>query len=82
MDGSRPFIASSPTNGKETIKENWLSKDPYDNHYGDNHYYNYLTDCWDWKSYPRPRLASEYGFQSWPSFSTIAQVKQIVHLLF
>nr|DBA28843.1 TPA: hypothetical protein GDO54_009135 [Pyxicephalus adspersus] len=74
MDGTRPFIASSPTNGKETIKENWLSKDPYDNHYGDTHYYNYVTDCWDWKSYPRPRFASEYGFQSWPSFSTIAQI--------
>lgn len=74
MDGTRPFIASSPTNGKETIKEHWLSKNPYDNHYGDTHYYNYFTDCWDWKSYPRTRFASEYGFQSWPSFSTVAQI--------
>ncbi|XP_075705877.1 beta-mannosidase [Rhinoderma darwinii] len=74
MDVTRPFIASSPTNGKETIKENWLSKYPYDNHYGDVHYYNYLTDCWNWSSYPKPRLASEYGFQSWPSFSTIRKV--------
>lgn len=78
MDGTRPFIASSPTNGKETIKEHWLAKDPYDNHYGDTHYYNYVTDCWDWKSYPRSRFASEYGFQSWPSFSTVAQVKQVI----
>ncbi|CAN2388937.1 Mannosidase, partial [Pristimantis euphronides] len=74
MDVTRPFIASSPTNGKETVEENWLSKDPYDNHYGDVHYYNYMTDCWNWTSYPKPRLASEYGFQSWPSFSTIHKV--------
>ncbi|XP_066430061.1 beta-mannosidase isoform X2 [Eleutherodactylus coqui] len=74
MDGTRPFIASSPTNGKETVEENWLSKDPYDDHYGDVHYYNYMTDCWNWTSYPKPRLASEYGFQSWPSFSTIHKV--------
>ncbi|XP_075057126.1 beta-mannosidase isoform X2 [Mixophyes fleayi] len=74
MDATRPFIASSPTNGKETIKENWLSKNPYDNHYGDTHYYNYMTDCWDWTLYPKARLVSEYGFQSWPSFSTIQQI--------
>ncbi|XP_063774379.1 beta-mannosidase isoform X2 [Pseudophryne corroboree] len=74
MDATRPFIASSPTNGKETVKENWLSKDPYDNHYGDTHYYNYMTDCWDWTSYPKPRFASEYGFQSWPSFSTLQKI--------
>ncbi|KAM9330489.1 beta-mannosidase [Gastrophryne carolinensis] len=74
MDMTRPFISSSPTNGKQTIKENWLAKNPYDNHYGDTHYYNYISDCWDWSTYPRTRLASEYGFQSWPSFSTIVQV--------
>lgn len=74
IDVTRPFIASSPTNGKETAEENWLSKDPYDNHYGDVHYYNYMADCWNWTSYPKPRLASEYGFQSWPSFSTIHKV--------
>ncbi|XP_068087653.1 beta-mannosidase [Hyperolius riggenbachi] len=77
LDGTRPFIASSPTNGKETVRENWLSKDPYDNHYGDTHYYNYSADCWDWQLYPRPRFASEYGFQSWPSFSTIAQISSL-----
>ncbi|XP_071974794.1 beta-mannosidase isoform X3 [Engystomops pustulosus] len=79
IDGTRPFIASSPTNGKETVEENWLSKNPYDNHYGDIHYYNYMTDCWNWTSYPKPRLASEYGFQSWPSFSTIRKVSAPEH---
>ncbi|KAM8939420.1 beta-mannosidase [Pelodytes ibericus] len=74
MDNTRPFISSSPTNGKETIQEHWLAKDPYDNHYGDTHYYNYISDCWNWKFYPRTRFASEYGFQSWPSFSTVYNV--------
>ncbi|KAM6439989.1 beta-mannosidase isoform 1-T1 [Liasis olivaceus] len=73
-DQSRPFIASSPTNGLESIKEGWLARNPYDTHYGDTHYYNYLNDCWNWTMYPRARFASEYGFQSWPSFSTLAQV--------
>jgi beta-mannosidase len=27
---SRPFISSSPTNGKATRLENWLAKNPYD----------------------------------------------------
>uniref|UniRef100_A0A8C5PSX5 beta-mannosidase n=1 Tax=Leptobrachium leishanense TaxID=445787 RepID=A0A8C5PSX5_9ANUR len=74
MDDTRPFISSSPTNGKETVLEGWLAKNPYDQHYGDIHYYNYASDCWDWRIYPRPRFASEYGFQSWPSFSTIYAV--------
>uniref|UniRef100_A0A6J0UK86 Beta-mannosidase n=1 Tax=Pogona vitticeps TaxID=103695 RepID=A0A6J0UK86_9SAUR len=73
-DKTRPFLASSPTNGVETVKEGWLAHNPYDTHYGDTHYYNYLSDCWDWTTYPRTRFASEYGFQSWPSFSTLAQV--------
>ncbi|XP_042325087.1 beta-mannosidase isoform X5 [Sceloporus undulatus] len=73
-DKSRPFITSSPTNGAESVKEGWLAHNPYDTHYGDVHYYNYKNDCWNWTTYPRARFASEYGFQSWPSFSTLAQV--------
>ncbi|NXY35927.1 MANBA mannosidase, partial [Pomatorhinus ruficollis] len=73
-DKSRPFVASSPTNGLESVKEGWLSRDPYDTHYGDTHFYDYNSDCWNWTMYPRTRFASEYGFQSWPSFSTIEKV--------
>ncbi|XP_019408778.1 PREDICTED: beta-mannosidase [Crocodylus porosus] len=73
-DKSRPFIASSPTNGLETIEEGWLSPNPYDTHYGDVHFYDYTRDCWDWRMYPKARFASEYGFQSWPSFSTLEKV--------
>ncbi|XP_015717580.1 beta-mannosidase isoform X2 [Coturnix japonica] len=73
-DRSRPFVVSSPTNGLESIKEGWLSKNPYDTHYGDTHFYDYSSDCWNWLMYPRTRFASEYGFQSWPSFSTLEKV--------
>ncbi|XP_051475768.1 beta-mannosidase isoform X2 [Apus apus] len=73
-DKSRPFVASSPTNGLESVKEGWLSQNPYDTHYGDTHFYDYSSDCWKWTVYPKTRFASEYGFQSWPSFSTIEKV--------
>lgn len=80
-DKSRPFIASSPTNGLESVKEGWLSQNPYDTHYGDTHFYDYNNDCWNWTVYPKTRFASEYGFQSWPSFSTIEKVRLGFHTL-
>ncbi|KAF6724384.1 Beta-mannosidase [Oryzias melastigma] len=73
-DPSRPFLVSSPTNGVESEREGWVAADPYDPHYGDVHFYSYLSDCWDWTTFPRTRFASEYGFQSWPSFSTLQPV--------
>ncbi|XP_037603311.1 beta-mannosidase isoform X1 [Sebastes umbrosus] len=73
-DKSRPFLVSSPTNGAESEQEGWVAENPYDLHYGDTHFYSYLSDCWDWTTFPRTRFASEYGFQSWPSFSTLQPV--------
>lgn len=73
-DPSRPFLVSSPTNGAESEQEGWVAVDPYDPLYGDTHFYSYTHDCWDWSSFPRTRFASEYGFQSWPSLSTLKQV--------
>ncbi|KAG7334223.1 hypothetical protein KOW79_002630 [Hemibagrus wyckioides] len=73
-DSTRPFLVSSPTNGVESEKEGWVAQNPYDTHYGDVHFYSYLTDCWDWRKFPRARFASEYGFQSWPSLSTLSKV--------
>ncbi|KAM9842549.1 beta-mannosidase [Aulostomus maculatus] len=73
-DQSRPFLVSSPTNGAESEQEGWVAANPYDPHYGDTHFYSYTTDCWDWRTFPRSRFASEYGFQSWPSFSTLRPV--------
>lgn len=80
-DKSRPFVASSPTNGLESVKEGWVSQNPYDTHYGDTHFYDYSVDCWNWAAYPKTRFASEYGFQSWPSFSTIKKVRLGFHTL-
>lgn len=56
------------------MTEGWISKDPYSIRYGDVHFYNYFSDCWDWKVFPKARLVSEYGYQSWPSFSTLQKV--------
>ncbi|KAL2099255.1 hypothetical protein ACEWY4_005735 [Coilia grayii] len=75
-DASRPFLVSSPTNGVESEKEGFVARNPYDPHYGDTHFYSYLSDCWDWSQFPRTRFASEYGFQSWPSFSTLSKVSK------
>ncbi|KAM4625009.1 beta-mannosidase [Polymixia lowei] len=75
-DQSRPFLVSSPTNGVDSEREGWVATNPYDNHYGDTHFYSYTLDCWDWTTFPRTRFASEYGFQSWPSFSTLLEVSE------
>ncbi|KAG7277116.1 hypothetical protein CRUP_031329, partial [Coryphaenoides rupestris] len=76
-DPSRPFLVSSPTNGLASERQGWVASDPYDPHYGDTHYYSYTHDCWDWTAFPRTRFASEYGFQSWPSFSTLQKVRRL-----
>nr|XP_019594486.1 PREDICTED: beta-mannosidase isoform X2 [Rhinolophus sinicus] len=73
-DKTRPFITSSPTNGAESIAEGWLSANPYNTKFGDIHFYDYISDCWDWNVFPKARFASEYGYQSWPSFSTLEKV--------
>ena len=38
------------------------------------HFYNYNMNCWNVSGYPKPRFASEYGFQSYPSFETLSKV--------
>nr|XP_044622329.1 beta-mannosidase isoform X3 [Equus asinus] len=73
-DKTRPFITSSPTNGAESVAEGWVSHNPYDKHFGDVHFYDYISDCWNWKIFPKARFVSEYGYQSWPSFSTLEKI--------
>uniref|UniRef100_A0A673TDD3 Beta-mannosidase n=1 Tax=Suricata suricatta TaxID=37032 RepID=A0A673TDD3_SURSU len=73
-DKTRPFIISSPTNGAKSVEEGWLSANPYDENFGDVHFYDYTNDCWNWKNFPKARFVSEYGYQSWPSFSTLEKV--------
>lgn len=71
LDPGRRYIVSSPTNGLESEKEGYVATNPYDPHYGDTHYYNYMADNWDANIYPMTRFASEYGFQSLPSIKTM-----------
>ncbi|KAH9639264.1 hypothetical protein HF086_014128 [Spodoptera exigua] len=71
LDPGRRYLVSSPSNGLESEKENYISHNPYDPHYGDTHYYNYLADNWNMMTYPKTRFASEYGFQSLPSLATM-----------
>jgi len=73
-DTSRPFVSSSPSNGLETEKENWVAKNPQDTRYGDVHFYDYGSPLWNWKIFPSAKFASEYGFQSYPSLETLSQV--------
>uniref|UniRef100_A0A1B0GQ50 beta-mannosidase n=1 Tax=Phlebotomus papatasi TaxID=29031 RepID=A0A1B0GQ50_PHLPP len=70
-DPWRECLSSSPSNGRQTEAEGWISKDPQDWHFGDIHYYNYDLDAWNPTIYPRPRFVSEYGFQSLPSLRAL-----------
>lgn len=65
-DSGRIFLTSSPSNGKESKKENYLARNPQDTRYGDVHHYDYHSDSWDWRIYPSAKFVSEYGFQSYP----------------
>ncbi|XP_028033866.1 beta-mannosidase [Bombyx mandarina] len=71
LDPNRRYLISSPTNGLESEKEGYIATNPYDPHYGDTHYYNYIVDNWDYNVYPATRFASEYGFQSMPSLAVL-----------
>jgi len=73
----RPFISSSPSNGVETEEENWIAQNPYDLRFGDTHFYNYYIDGWKNDVYPYSRFTSEFGFQSLPSYSTLASVYDV-----
>ncbi|KAG9510441.1 Beta-mannosidase, partial [Fragariocoptes setiger] len=75
LDSTRAFLMSSPSNGiMSENQENFIARAPNGNKFGDIHHYDYFSDSFDWTSYPSPRFASEYGFQSYPSFSALAQV--------
>ena len=69
LDNTRPMVVSSPSNGNET--EDDPCSENYNPYFGDLHSYLYSTDCWDVDVYERPRLMSEFGLQSWPSYATL-----------
>ncbi|XP_003737413.1 beta-mannosidase [Galendromus occidentalis] len=73
IDPWRTYIISSPSNGLETDKENFVASDPNSSLYGDVHFYNYLIDSWNPSNFPSARFVSEFGFQSFPSLRTWKQ---------
>jgi len=72
-DRSRPFTVSSPSNGLKSEQDGYVSNNPGDERFGDVHYYNYFGESWNWTNYPKPRMATEYGFQSLPSVHAWAE---------
>lgn len=65
------FLLSSPSNGIKTDEDGGISKNPYDLRYGDDHTYIYALDGFNPNIYPIPRFSSEYGFQSYPAYSSL-----------
>ena len=74
LDKTRPFVVSSPSNGIESEREGWIAREPWSALYGDVHVYNYTANCWDPEVFPKPRFASEYGYQSYPSVESFEKV--------
>lgn len=75
LDPSRPILNSSPTNGPLSQSQpQSIARTPNDPKYGDIHHYDYLSDSFEWTNYPSTRFASEYGFQSYPSFTALTSV--------
>lgn len=75
LDPTRPYVESSPSNGiMSQTQPNAIGKVPNDNRHGDVHHYDYLSDSFDWTNYPSTRFASEYGFQSYPSFNALTSI--------
>lgn len=75
LDPTRPFVESSPSNGVLSTNQPYaIARLPNDNKFGDVHHYDYWADSFEWTSYPSTRFASEYGFQSYPSFNALTSV--------
>lgn len=76
IDSSRPTVGSSPSCGNETLADP-VCADPQTSTRGDVHFYDYASDCWDVATFPNPRFASEYGYQSWAWHDTLAPVRPV-----
>ncbi|CAF0800453.1 unnamed protein product [Didymodactylos carnosus] len=74
LDPTRPFLLSSPSNGWETVKENYIADDPQSPVFGDVHYYNDKVDPWNYTFFPITRFLSETGLQSMASLETLLQI--------
>jgi len=73
-DKSRPFWPSSPSNGPLLEEDDlyiaeWTPSG--DTNKGDVHQYDYMIKCDDVTKLTIPRFISEYGFQAFPSLSSL-----------
>lgn len=80
-DVTRHFHASCPSNGylyDDTAEQISIQRmgDPFDNRFGDTRHYDYNSYCLDSSLFPRGRFLSEYGWQSYPSISTLLPVTE------
>lgn len=75
LDPTRPYMESSPSNGALSKSQPYsIARVPNDNKFGDVHHYDYLADSFEWTNFPPTRFASEYGFQSYPSFNALRSI--------
>jgi beta-mannosidase len=76
-DPFRSYVHSSPSNGvisTEPFVGEWGN--PMSETMGDIHIFEYYNDCTDVKHYLTPRMATEYGWQSFPSFKSLQDVSK------
>ncbi|XP_064391180.1 beta-mannosidase-like isoform X2 [Halichondria panicea] len=78
-DTTRIYWPSSPSNGvlvDDSARGLFIQRwgDGGSSDYGDTHRYNYDDFCTDDTKFPTPRFASEFGFQSYPSFASLAKI--------
>lgn len=66
-----PTVSSTPSNGNETATHPWSSSSEIITR-GDVHFYNLDGDCLNVSQYPRARWVTEHGWESEPSFFTLA----------
>lgn len=71
QDPSRRFWASSPCNGELDFGDAW-----HDDNKGDMHFWDVWHSGKSFDAYHSisPRFCSEFGYQSWPSFSEVKQI--------
>jgi len=73
VDTSRRYVPTSPGSGSENASAPIASPAQSPDR-GDMHFYSYKSDCLDPSQYPPLRAASEFGWQSYPSFISLAEL--------
>jgi hypothetical protein len=72
-DATRAYVPTSPGSGAETAAAPFASP-VQSTSVGDMHVYYYSSNCLDPRQYPRARAASEFGWQSYSSFLSLAEL--------